>query len=289
MKPLVEVWKESLDRTLRVWPLYAWQAGIEVMRLVTMAPVILFALAPIWKHKADFAGGDFSRFSDTLVKILWQSGWWKMALGMFALYVVWWLIIEALVNGGVFGRLWAWVGKKEPFALGTYVREGFRFFPPLIGLHLLTMAVSLVVVGVPLGLIVLAGVGDPASAGGGTVVLLVLGFLLLIPAVLILAVVAVWWLVARGYITSGHGLTGSLRLSLDRCMRDKGRVFWGLNLLFLLIFAVLMGVNLVFSILQLIPVLGLVFSLVSFLVSMLTTAFLAVYVPSVVVTYVDEK
>lgn len=288
MKPFMQVYKESWDRNLKVWPLFAWQVGIEILRILTLIPCLVIVFIPLWKHKADFAGGDFSRLSNTLVKLLWQSGWWKLALGMFLLYLVWWLIIEALVNGGVFGRLWAIEKEKESFSFKSYIQDGLRFFLPLIALHLLTLMVSLSVVGIPAFLIGFLG-GTMGGADMGPL-LLILGLLLLmIPALLILAIVMVWWLVARGYITSDHGLMESLQLSFHKCLADKGRVFWGLNLLFLLIFVALFVVSMVFGVLQAIPVLGLVFTLVNFLISTLSTAFLAVYVPSVVVSFLGEK
>jgi len=291
VKPFTQVMQDSWERNLKVWPLFAWQMGIEVLRIVTLIPCLLIVFIPLWKSKADFAGADWSRLSDSLVKLLWQSGWWKLALAMFLLYMVWWLIIEALVNGGIFGRLWAWAGSKEGFSFKEYLRDGLRFFLPLITLHLMTTAIMLLVVGVPAFLIGMAGASARSGAESGAAILplLGLGLLVAIPAGLVLAVVAVWWLVARGYITSGHPFSESLRLSFRKCMADKGRVFWGLNLMFLLLFVGLMVVSMVFGILQAVPLVGVLFSVVNFLVSTVTTAFLAVFVPSVIVTYLDEK
>ena len=289
MKPFMDVFKESFDRSLKTWPLYAWQVGFEALRVITILPCVAVALWPLWKSRAEFIGMDFSKLTDTMMALMWTSGWWMMAAGMLILYMVWWLIIEALVNGAVFGRLWAQARKGEPFVLVKYVRDGFGFFPRLIGLHLLTLVVVLAVVALAVlftvGLsFMLGGLGLPKWAGA-LLISLPVGFV--VGTVLLAA--AVWWLVARGYVTTDHGVMESLSLAYGKCRADKGRVFWGLNLLFLLAFAAFMVIGVVFSVLQAIPFIGVVFSLINLVVSALSTAFLAVYVPAVIVAFLDEK
>jgi hypothetical protein len=289
MKPFMDVYKESLERSFKTWQLYAWQVGFEILRYVTIIPCLAVALWPLWKSRADFAGADFSKLSDAMFALMWTSGWWMVAAGMFLLYIVWWLIIEALVNGAVFGRLWAYEEKGELFVFAKYVREGFQYFLPLIGLNLLTSIVVFVTCAlaglfVAGAVLLLAGAGLPKWAG-----LLLAG----LPAGLLLSIllvfVAAWWLIARGYVTSDHGVMESLKWSYRKCRENKGRVFRGINLLFVIVFAVLMGLGLVFGVLQYIPFIGVLFSIANFVISTLLAAFLAVYVPSVVVAFLGEK
>lgn len=292
MKPYLEVFKESLERSFKTWPLYAWQTGFEILRYITLLPCLLVAVWPLWKSRADFAGGDFSKLSDSLFNLIWASGWWMVALGMFALYFIWWLIIEAIVNGAVFGRLWAYRKRQEPFDAGKYFREGFRYLLPLLGLSLLAFIVSIVLTA--LMVLFVAGLGFllasiGLSKGAAAVLILLVSLVVGLAATVVLVVLVDGWLIARGYVTLDHGLSESLRLSWRKCFADKGRVFWGINLLFLLIFAAMMGIAIPFTLLEMIPFVGVLFNILNILVSLVMAAFLAVYVPSVVVAFIDEK
>jgi hypothetical protein len=289
MKPFMEVFQEALQRSFKTWQLYAWQVAFEILRYVTMIPCFVVAALPLWNHRAEFAGADLSKLSETLVKVMWESGAWVLALIMFLLYMVWWLIIEALVNGAVFGRLWAYEEKSEPFSFGKYFREGFRYFLPLIGLHLLTTAAVFIVCALAGffvfgAVLMLAGVGLPKWAG-----ILLAGIPIGLLLTVLLVFAAVWWLIARGYITSDHGVMESLKLSYQKSRANKGRVFWGVNLLFVIILAATMAMGLFFGVLQHIPFVGVLFSIANLVVSTLLAAFLAVYVPSVVVAFLGEK
>lgn len=286
-RSFLELYREAGRVTGRLWPLYLWQAGFDAVRGVTFLVVLLFSFWPLLRTRADFVGADLRRFSDSLLSLLWHSGWWKVGLMALVAYAAFWLLLEAFLNGGVYGALWAHLRRGDSYSTAAFLDASLRHFLPLLWAHL--------VLGLLLGLLL----GGSAAFGTGLVVsmraarsaetvgmvLLLIGGILALSLALLL--VSFYWLSLKACLTGGR--LGPFSEAFRALRRSGWRLLRGLLAAWATATAILLVFGGAAEVFELLPVVGPFFTLLNLVVNFAAGVFLGVYLPAVTNLFLLEE
>lgn len=111
-----------------------------------------------------------------------------------------------------------------------------------------------------------------------------IGLLLAFPAGLIIVFFSVVILTAlslsAAFLVDGHGIWDSIKSGIDRAAQHKGRAMWAVLLLGLVYMIFLFAFTGVFTVLAMIPLIGILFGIVKFFVTSLLAIGINIYMSS---------
>lgn len=292
---LKDAFAQAWHRCTALWPLFLVQAAYLVLQYATLVLCLLIVFGPLFK---ELMSQDPAALQDPEAVGAWlgervvsqfqDPAWLAICGGLAFLYMVWWFLLATLWDGGVFTTCRRHLRGGIPFHAGEFFREAFRLFGPMLLLQFLLIGLGLLLTAV-FGAVTLLVVGLLALTQFNTafvvVACLVPGIPLLLLFIFLVMVLAAYSLVAKARLADGNGPWEALRTGWRRFRADQWRVGIGLILAFAVYMMVSFSVSLAFSVLEAIPVVGVVFTFSDILISVALAVVLAVYLPSLTVTY----
>ena len=284
-------WKVCVD----LWPLWVARFLYIICNYGAFIVCVLFTFWPLISQvlQNQQAGGHLSS-ADYQALIMDFFGRFKdlSFLGAVAVlavfYLIWWTVISAWFNGGLFGRLTAWVREGEPFSWLAFGRDGFYHLIPMVLLQLFLVVLLILILGALcfigfLGFLLLGLLHFPGFLG------LVLALPLGLALILFFLAYQVFALVAQAGLMENGRVMEAVEKSYQSCSNDGFRVLKALLLMILMATGVLIVLTLFFKALELIPVLGILFLLVDFGLRVVFYMVTDIYFPALAVVSLSPK
>ena len=283
-------YKLAWDRCLKAWPLFLVQVGFQILTMGFFVVLLLLFFGPmIGRLFKDYPALDFKNIPSSYWGQLFTHDYLVYMIVLGALAFLWLIILGMLVQAGMLGRLWNYACGGTGFSLKEFFKDMSRLFAPLVGYQFVVLAAALI----PLGLVVLAGVAlyplfkDSGGAGVAAAVLLVIAALCVF--MLVAALAGAYLQIGLGHLSAGRGIMESFRLGWSSMKANGWRWLWLFLLYMVAIMGVMMAVGMVLGILELIPVLGILFAIIRMIFQTAFGIFIAVYQPVLTITYLHEN
>jgi hypothetical protein len=297
---LMDVFKQAWDRTVKLWPLFLVQFGLIIIIYASIIIVLLIIFGPLIAKYASFImdnmknlqDADWSQFGSDYVARFSDPVWLSIVVGLIFLLITWWLMLMAVFESGLYSSFWRWIRDEKAFDLKQFFKDGFQYMMPMIWLYcwlsLLGAAIFLVF-GVIAGLVV----GALALIHFNTIAVILCSVLIGLPLVFLFVVAmvlfSVYALVARAQVSQGSTARESLREAYDLCRKNRWRIMKGTVLILVLYVIAFMAVRMVLGLFSMIPLIGILFTLLDFFVAMVVGIVVGVYIPGLTVTFIDES
>ena len=105
----------------------------------------------------------------------------------------------------------------------------------------------------------------------------------------VITVLVGYGILAGAYLMEGKGVMHALRQAFQKCLEGYGRAVWGLLLVWVIYFVFSIAFQAVMNIFGLIPLIGVLFLLIQFIVNLFISVGIWVYMPALAVTFSLEK
>ncbi len=225
----------------------------------------------------------FSRFKD--------FGFLTAVAGVFLFYLIWWTVISAWFNGGLYGRLTAFVQDETPFSWSAFARDGFYHLIPMVLLQGLLGTVLLLILGM-VAILLMVG-WALATVFHSSVILLVVMAILSIAALILslpfLIAYQIFAVCAQAALMEGGQVGLAFRAGYDYCLAHKGGLLKKMGFMTLGLWTAFLLVSFFFWILELIPLLGVIFVLINAVVRLLFYVVTDVYFPALAVVLISQE
>ncbi|HUO58882.1 MAG TPA: hypothetical protein VMV05_11965 [bacterium] len=293
LSPLGDIYQQAWESCSDLWPLFVLRFIFMLLNIGAMILCLILVfgslILSLFKGLQDmrpndvqdyFKNFDFSGFAH-------DPGWLVSAVGIFALYMIWWLLLENLFNAGLYRRLWDRQKNGADFNLRQFFVDGIQYFLPMLGLYLLLIfSFFFVMFCLFVGAIAF---GILFKAMG----IIWLGILLMIPGfflfLLLMATLAATWYMANAYVMEGFGVMDSFRRAFLKCKENTGRVLWGILVVFIGYFILSFSFQLIMGLFSHVPLIGALFLLFEMFVNFVLAVMIWVFIPAVAVTFLLEK
>ena len=225
----------------------------------------------------------FERFKDL--------GFLGAVFGVFFFYLIWWTVISAWFNGGLYGRLTAFVQRKTSFSWSAFIHDGFYHLIPmvllqgLLGSVFLLMGGSVFVMGF-LGVMVYLVFFH--SSVVFPILLVVLLVLATIVFVLFLLSYQVFSICAQASLMEDGQVGQAFKNGYEYCLENRGRILKVMAMMMVGLWAAFFLLSFVFWVLELIPFLGIIFLLISIVARVVFYMMTDVYFPALAVGLISK-
>jgi hypothetical protein len=296
---LGEVYRQGWKASLRLWPLMAVQFTFALFRYVTLLGCVLILFGPLLQKDAaqaleglkDPQSFNWSPILSDWVSYCTSGGWMALMAGLVLLYLIWWSLLTAVSDAGLFRSFLILAQSGEGFSLGTFFKEGIRLMVPMI---LLQVWLSFFVMAYLGGLCLVGGMGYGlylVCGSNGWILaacIVFLGIPLALVSLLLGLFFAIFSLAAKAYV--GQGLEGprALKSAWGLCRREQWRMPKALGLVYAVYFGSSMLLRLFLGLLSLLPFIGILFSLLDILLGVLMVLALGLYAPALSVGFLAE-
>ncbi len=292
--PLSEIYRRAWESCLAQWPIFFIRFVFVMLNVGALLLCLFLVCWPLvqalWKGFKESGAGNFPAFLKGMdySSVMPDPNWIFMAVGMGLLFITWWSLLDALLDGAVYASLRGLQEKGTAFSLTEFFKDGMRYMGPMIGLQMFWF---LMVVGVILGglflilllALLLKALSIPWWAG----------LILAIPggfaAIMIFIGLAGFAIMGGAYLMEGQGVLQALRSSFNKCVQGYGRVVWGIFLVWLIYFIFSFAFQAVMGIFGNIPMIGVFFILLEFLVNLALSIGIWVFMPALAVAFSLEK
>jgi hypothetical protein len=287
------VWRACLSQ----WPLLAVQFVFSALQFGAFLACLAILFGPLMVKYGDLLlqnpqAIDKNQFLSDCLEKFSDPVWVGLLVGMVFFYLTWWLLLSAVVEGGIFRIFWRHWQNKESFSLPVFFKEGLKFFSPMIWLqfYLSLYAFGLFLVFLGMGLFL---TGFLALFHFNVVLSLLACFFLGLP-LLVLGVAAclllgVYAFAAKARLTLGDAPRTALAHAYQDCKADRYRILKAGMLVFGIFFMTYIAVRLVFGILTFIPLAGLLFALVRNVLSTFLALLLQTGLSALSVRFIAER
>jgi len=291
-----EIYGRAWRACTALWPLLVARFVFVVANVGAMILCLLLLFGPFLKdlwNAFQNSGMEnpqeyFKNFeSSPLFNYFKDPAWLAIAFGMMALYTIWWMLLTTLFDAGVYRRFWAYQKNGEPLSFRGFFRDAFQYFLPMLGLVLLWLLVFIFIMAV------LGFLSALLILFFHAIKLTWVGVLIFIPGTLLFLLLmfglVTCWLAACAYLMDGNGVFDALKKAFGKCVENYGRMVWSVFLLWLCYFIFSVVFSLVMNLLGLIPILGMIFAIMQFAVSLAFAVVFWVYIPSLMVAFSLEE
>jgi hypothetical protein len=300
---LPSLWTMLIDgvRTaLKLWPLFLVRIVFAIFQYATLLFCLIVLFGPViakWGKEMlqslnDPKSLDQAEWVHELVAYCTDPSWIAILVVLVLLYSTWWLLLSAILDGGVFGCFWRYSQSGRLFSFKDFFKDGFRFFWPIVivqSVLFLYVLLGLTVLGVVTGI----GIGLAALFGFNAVVVfflaVIFGLVLILFWILFAAFLSAYSLAAKAGVMKELGVGFALREAFEEIKRSRFRFTLGIVLAFVIYLAASFALWMVFMPFSLIPLIGIFFSIVENLISAVLALFLAVYLPALAVAFYGER
>ncbi|MGH7739371.1 MAG: hypothetical protein ACREL1_04420 [bacterium] len=297
LAPWPELYSRAWKVCVELWPLWVARFLYLVVNYGTFLICLLLSCWPLVSEvMKDFQQGgqlspsDYQTLMLEFMNRFKDFGFLGAVIGVFLLYMVWWTVISAWFNGGLYARLTAWVERDEVFSWSAFTREGFYHLTPMIllqallGIALLLIVGSLLILGL-FGGIALTFIHLPMIVKILFVIPLIVAGLAFL--VFLLGYQA-FCLVAQACLMECGNASAAFQKGLERCRANRWRAVWVLVIFILLVSVGLILMTFFLKALGMIPVVGILFTLASFVLRFFFYMTTDVFFPALAVVVNDE-
>jgi hypothetical protein len=282
LTPLSELYRTAFDCCGALWPIFILRVAFLFFNLTFLFLGLALFFWPflqfLFNHWSDLQNGNVQGiFSE----INWSSyfGDFKILIiiGLFvAFYLTFVCFFLAFFDAAVYSQMNENQKKGKAFSWGSFFEGGVKKMIPMVGLQ---CAWFLLVLGGIFGVCLLGLLGALIGKVIGWFALL-----LAIPAGLGLMVVMVILGTAASlsgaYLVDGNGIWESVQLSIEKAMEHQGRAIGAVMLLGLIYFVFFISFTVVFAVLVKIPLIGILFAGLKFLVTSILAIGFNIYMTS---------
>jgi hypothetical protein len=309
--PYSDCFSAAWKACFSLWPLFLVQLLFIVLQYVTLFFSVFLLLGPFLEKNWDqIEEGlkapnqfDWTALGADATAYFLNANWFLILLGVGVLYMLWWSLLSALSDGGVYRAFWGHFQDRETFSLGAFFKNGARFLLPILFSQTLLLAVCLVFsVGAVILVGITAAVVSVLFAHSSLVgILLILGGIPLgfIGVLLVLAFgayVFLWKAQVTRMKDGGSGLSGASKIAWDS-MWEAGRKFrenrWrigiGLTVAFLVYVIVSFILRFFLGLMGHLPYIGIFFDLVDIVTATGFVVLFMSYMPALSVAYLLEE
>lgn len=298
--PLVDIYTKVWTACLALWPLFWVQFLFALLQYAALFFCLALLFGPFiqkeWGRLSEiFHPGsvpDFRPLAPDAAAYFLNGNWIGIFLGAVLLYALWWIILAALSDGGVFGAWRRYFREQELFSIKAFFNDGFRFLAQMIWLQIILFFLACGL-GLGLAMVFLVLIVVLAFLHPGALGIVLLCLFLGLPSLLGLAALGLFWaafrFICKSNIARGMGAWAAILEAFRNIREDRWRMGTGIGVALLTYLAVSMLARVVFGGLSLVPYLGLLFKLVDVLLGFFLALLLVVYLPSLSMAFLTEK
>jgi hypothetical protein len=290
------VWKTCTT----LWPLFLVQFLFLILQYVTLFLCLALLFGPFVTRNMEkisygFShpeGYDWSPVLSDWVSLASDPTWIAIALGLVLLYITWWCLLSAMSDGGVYRSFWDYFEKGQLFDWGIFFKAAFHWMIPMLWLQFFlslwflgVFTVWLLLVGVAIGLLALTGFSTAA--------IVIVALLLGVPSLLLWVVFGMGFTVfsflSKAHLTKGMKAPEAIREAFRKFKANNWQVGLGLVVAFLIYVGISVFLRMGLQILSMIPVLGVLFSLLDMAVGIGLIVLMMVCLSGLSVAYLQDE
>ncbi len=294
-----------------LWPLFLVQLGFILLQYVTLFFCALLLVGPFLEKNwpqieeglKDPKNFDWTSMSSDAAAYFLNANWILIFLGTLILYLLWWSLLSALSDGGVYRAYWAYLQDAEKFSLREFFKNGVKFLLPILFLQTLLFMIALIFFLASLILIAIAavilGVLLAHSPVIGILVILVGIPLILISCLLFTAFGAYvfLWKAEITRIKEGWlGWSGASKIAWDsmweagrKFMENRWRIGIGLTVAFLVYVIASFILRFFLELMGHLPFIGFIFDLLDLIAGIGMVVLFMNYMPALSTAYLLEE
>jgi hypothetical protein len=310
--PHSDCFSSAWSNCFSLWPLFLVQLGFVILQYVTLFFCAFLLVGPFLEKDWSLMEEGFKdpkNFDWTLVgadaaAYFINANWILIFLGVIILYLLWWSLLSALSDGGVYRAFWGHLQNAEKFSLKEFFKNGAKFLLPILFLQMLLFMISIIFFALAAILIVI-----------GTVVLgvlfahspLIIGISLFLIGVPFFIIGFLFLMAFGGYVflwkaeitrtkEEGAGPSKASKIAWDS-MWEAGRKFrenrWrigiGLTVAFLVYVIVSFVLRFFLELMGHLPYIGFFFNLSDLITGLSLVVLLMNYMPALSTAYLSEE
>ncbi|HTA76919.1 MAG TPA: hypothetical protein VK791_07170 [bacterium] len=286
LTPISDLYRTAFDCCSALWPIFILRIAFLFLNLMFLFLGLTFCCWPflqlIFGHWDDLQNGNVKSF---MSDINWSSyfGDFKILIfvGLFAaFYLTFVCFFLAFFDAAVYCQMNENQKNGTDFSWGLFFEGGVKKMIPMVGLQCTWFLLFL---GGVFGVCLLGGLGVLISKVIGWFALL-----LAVPAglglIVLMVIVGTATSLSGAYLVDGNGIWESVQLSIEKAVDHKGRAIVAVLLLGLIYFVFFISFTVVFAVLVKIPLIGILFAVLKFLVTSILAIGFNIYMTSLNVT-----
>ncbi len=294
-----------------LWPLFLVQLGFVLLQYVTLFFCLFLLVGPFlekdWSQMAegfkDPKNFDWTSVGADAAAYFINANWILIFLGVVTLYLLWWSLLSALSDGGVYKVFWESFRNDEKFSLREFFKNGAKFLLPILFLQTLLCIVSLfffvtAIIAIFVGAFVMGILFTHSIVMG--ILLSIVGIPVAIMAVLLLIAFGAYIFLWKAEITrtkdAWSGLSGASRIAWDSMWKagrnfreNRWRIGIGLTVAFLVYVVMSFVLRFFLGLMGHLPYIGILFDLADLVVGIGLVVLLMNYMPALSVAYLSEE
>ncbi len=283
LAPLSELYQTALNSCFAVWPILLIRMVYLFLCLMFVLGGTLICFMPLLKnlfdHWNDLGEGNLKSW---MSEIDWMGYFGDfhnliMAALLTAIGITLGGFFWAFFDAAVYSEIHRNQKTGKAFSLKSFLEGGIQKMIPMVGLKCAWVLVGLGMVFV----LCFAGVLGVFIA---KFLPWWIGLMLAFPAGLIMVFISVVILTAlslsAAFLVDGHGIWDSIKAGIDRAVQHKGRAMGAVLLLGLVYMIFFLAFTGVFTVLAMIPLIGILFGIVKFFVTSLLAIGINIYMSS---------
>lgn len=291
--PLSEVYRTAWESCVALWPLFIVRLVFLVLNIGALVLCLFLACWPfirglmtsyrnsgestVEKFIQNLNPADLAQYFPDIQTIL-------MAIGLGLLYITWWSFLAALFDGAVYSRLRDNQLNQSLFSLPEFFKDGLKYMMPMLGLQVawfaIFMGVLFILFMVGLIAVVLLNVMNISP-----LFIFLPGIPAGFAALVLLVAIGGYGVVSGAYLVEDKGVLSALKRSFEKCVAGHGRVIWGILLVWVIYFVFSIAFQGVMTLFGAIPIIGLLFTAVEFIINIALSIAIWVYMPALAVVF----
>ena len=298
--PLIDIYIKVGRACLALWPLFLVQLVFTLLQYATFLLCLGLLFEPFLEKNMDLLLEGLKQPESFNWKPLLQEAsvyfldphWIVIAVGLALLFMIWWCLLAAVANGGIFRACWGHFRSAKVFSLKDFFQDGFRWLVPMLWLQILLMFLVLMILALwgCLGLLawavtVLLG----SSTGVNVLASVMVGFPFLLFWMAFALVFPAYGFLCKGLLTKGMGAWESIQVAVRKFTEKDCRAGSGLIVAFLIYVVASFVARGTFGVMGMIPWIGLAFSVLDFFIGIGLMIFVMIYLPALSVAFLSEK
>ncbi len=294
-----------------LWPLFPVQLGFIILQYVTLFFCVLLLVGPFlqqdWSQMEDGfkdpKNFDWTSVGSDAASYFLNANWILIFLGVVALYLLWWSLLSAFSDGGVYRTFWQYFRNGEKFSLREFFKNGAKFLLPILFLQSLLLMITLALI---LGILIFIAIVAVILG-----VLLVhspwIGILLILVGIPMILISCLFFMAFGAFIflwkaeitrtnEGGLGWSGASKTAWDslweagrRFREGRWRIGIGLTVAFLVYAIVSFVLRFFLELMGHLPYIGFFFDLVDLVAAVSLTVLFMSYMPALSTAYLLEE
>lgn len=309
--PASDCFSSAWEGCFALWPVFLIQLAFLVLQYAALFFLIFLLAGPfLEKCGPEIEEGlqmpnayDWSGVESLAASYFLNLDWILLALGAGTLYMLWWSLLSAFSNGGIYRAFWENRADGTPFSWPEFFKNGASFLFRFLYLQTLLMIVTLILF---MGLVLFTSLGG-FLVGFVFTRSILMGIFLIVAAIpvgltLLCLMMAFWayvflWMAdltraqehERGPGVSLRAAWNSMWEAGRRFRENRWRIGIGLTVACLVYVVASFLTRFVLGHLGHLPVIGILFDLLDLVTALAFVVLFLTYMPALSVTYLLEK